>query len=245
MSKETEGRLTRKVLRDDVHDALLQMLLRGRFAPGESLSIDSVARQLGVSPTPVREALVELEHTGLVTRAALRGYTVAQPLSQEQMAQLMDARVVIELAAIERAMARPDDLLPELKKAHRAHARAVEDYGLDTPAGARDVTEEQVLEYFRVDWAFHQAIIRGSRNPFLEQMSSTLGANVHRMRQSMGHGLTDAEDALAEHGEILAAVEAGDRKAAVAAMRRHLTKVSDRAAADAEPAPSAEAVAIA
>ena len=74
MSKETEGRLTRKVLRDDVHDALLQMLLRGRFAPGESLSIDHVARQLGVSPTPVREALVELEHTGLVTRAALRGF---------------------------------------------------------------------------------------------------------------------------------------------------------------------------
>ena len=230
----TEGRLTRKVLRDDVHDALLQMLLRGNLEPGESLSIDSVARDLGVSPTPVREALVQLEHTGLVTRAALRGYTVAQPLSHAQMAQLMDARLVVELAVVERAAAHAADLIAELRKAHKAHGRAIEDFGLDTPEGAMEVTEEQVLEYFRSDWSFHQAIIRGSGNSFLEQMSSALGANVHRMRQTMGRGLTDAPEALAEHGEILAAFEAGDVQAAVDAMRRHLTKVGERAAADTE-----------
>lgn len=234
MSKTTQVRLARKVLRDDVHEALLQMLLRGRFAPGESLSIDSVARDLGVSPTPVREALVELEHTGLVTRAALRGYTVAQPLSEEQMNQLMDARRVIEIAAVERAVEDAEHLVPVLKKAHRDHVRAVEDYGLDTPEGARSVSEDEVLEYFRADWAFHEAIIKSAGNPFLQQMSSTLGANVHRMRQTMGVGLTDALDAVAEHADILAAFEAGDKKAAVAAMRRHLKKVGGRAAADAE-----------
>ena len=62
--------LRRRVLRDDVHEILLDRLLSGVYQDGQTLAIDSLARELGVSPTPVREALAWMEHTGLVTRAA-------------------------------------------------------------------------------------------------------------------------------------------------------------------------------
>src|SRR5690625_2725032 len=113
-----ERRLDRKVLRDDVYDELLERLLGGQYPSGTSLSIDGVARELGVSPTPVREALAQLEHTGLVSRAALRGYRVAPPLSERQMAELVEARAVVELAAVERAAERTAELLPALQAAH-------------------------------------------------------------------------------------------------------------------------------
>ena len=61
----------RRALRDGVYDVLLELLLANGVAPGASLSIEGLARDLGVSPTPVREALGQLEHTGLVTRAPL------------------------------------------------------------------------------------------------------------------------------------------------------------------------------
>ncbi len=122
--------IKRTMLRDDVYDTVLEMLLTNEFKPGSSLSIDSVARQLGVSPTPVREALVQLETTGLVTRAALKGYSVALPLTEEQMVQLLDARMVLELAAVERAAARSSDVAPRLREAHEEHEEVVAELGL-------------------------------------------------------------------------------------------------------------------
>ena len=82
--------VARRALRDGVYDAILELLLDGSVAPGASIGIDALARQLGVSPTPVREAMVQLEHTGLVTRAALKGYRAAPPLSAGAMSELVD-----------------------------------------------------------------------------------------------------------------------------------------------------------
>ena len=232
MSGKAATRLRRNMLRDDVRDIILEMLLSGRFEPGASLGIDAVARELEVSPTPVREALVELEHTGLVTRTAWKGYTVASPLTRSQMAELMDARHVLELATVERAAARAAEVYPELVEAHALHREVVERHDL-TRDGPK-VTQAQILEYFRADWSFHEAIIRGSNNRVLEQMASGLGSNVHRMRQSIGRGILDAKEALAEHAVILEAFRVGDVAAAVDAMREHLDRVTERALADTE-----------
>ena len=67
------GPIAARGLGDDVHDALLTMLTSGRLEPDAPLGIDRLAHDLGVSPTPVREALARLEHTGLVVRRANRG----------------------------------------------------------------------------------------------------------------------------------------------------------------------------
>ena len=82
---------------------ILQRLLEARWPPGARLSIDGLARDLEVSPTPVREAMVSLERSGLVEYVALRGYVVAPMLDAEQMTELLDARLVVETAALGRA----------------------------------------------------------------------------------------------------------------------------------------------
>ena len=88
--------VSRQVLADHVYEELLASLMDGRLEPGAAVSIDGTARELDVSPTPVREALARLEHTGMVRRVALKGYRVAPVFTREDFADLMEARLAIE-----------------------------------------------------------------------------------------------------------------------------------------------------
>lgn len=232
---QTPLTLSRRAMRDEVHDAVLAMLMDGRLAAGASVGIDSLARDLGVSPTPVREALVELEGTGLVHRVAHRGYQVAPPMTAEQAAQLVDARLVVETAAAAWAARRADpELLAELRKALTDHqAAAGIAVGWDHVSRDRNGLPVGLREYFEADWAFHQAILDHCGNPFLRRMAASLGASVHRMRQSAVQGPVDAPLAVAEHSAVLAAMESGSAEAAEAAMRAHLSRVRERSMADA------------
>ncbi|MEJ5914460.1 GntR family transcriptional regulator [Pseudokineococcus sp. 1T1Z-3] len=223
--------LRRQLLRDEVYDALLDMLLDQRLAPGGSLSIDGLARELGVSPTPVREALAFLEHTGLVVRTALKGYAVAPHPGAEQLGHLMEARSVLEIEALRRAVAREGLLAGRLREAHAGHEAAaaamVDAWGPASPPPA-----VVMRHYFEADWAFHLSIVEASGNPYLRDMLQGLGTHLHRLVQSAGRGVTDWQAALAEHGRILRAVEGGDPDQAVAAMAEHLAGVRERAVDD-------------
>lgn len=223
--------LSRRALRDGVYDTVLEMLLSGQVPPESSLSIDGLARDLEVSPTPVREALVQLEHTGLVTRAALRGYRVAPPLTPEQMSELVDARAVLEIAAVARAADHIPEFLPELEAAHARHLSIVAALPPE-PSRTRGVPEG-FRDYFDADWAFHLVFMRHSGNRYLLSMAQDLGTHIHRLRQSVLHGLSDVQQAMAEHQAVLDACRRGDGPGAVAAMRAHLTGVRNRAAAEA------------
>lgn len=223
----------RQALRDGVYEALLEKLLDGSMPPGVALGIDSLSRELGVSQTPVREALVQMEHTGLVTRVALKGYRVAPPLSSHQLAELHDARAMLELTAIERAAQHAGDLLPELRAAHAQHVLAAHRVRKLRGGGAEPADHSDLREYFDADWEFHLTIIRAAENRFLVQMAESLSAHVHRMRQTVDHGTFDIDQAVAEHAAILAAFESGDPEAPAAAMRAHLSGVAHRSAEDA------------
>ncbi|MCR6493686.1 GntR family transcriptional regulator [Cellulomonas sp. P24] len=222
----------RKVLRDGVFNQLVEMLLGERFAPGASLNIDGLARELGVSPTPVREALVQLEHTGLISRVALRGYRVSAPLTTEEIGQLNDARMIVELGALDIALQEPDSLKPLLEAA-QAHHREMVEAIREAPA-LTDKAERIAAyrRYFEADWAFHLAIMRHANNRFILQMADSLGSHIHRLRQTVELGLTDMGDALLEHGRILLALENDDPVAMRAALRAHLTAVRSRSLAD-------------
>lgn len=222
----------RRVLRDGVYDAILEMLLAGRVAPGDSLAIDGLARQLGVSPTPVREALGQLEHTGLVTRAALKGYRVSPPLSPARMAELMDARAIVEVAAVRRAMPVAPAVIVELETVSNQH-RSAANRVLKMMERHPDRLEWATLrKYYTVDWDFHLVFLRNCHNPYLLDMAERLAPYVHRLRQFMNRGAIDVEQAVAEHAAILEAVRGGDPELAAAAMERHLAAVRSRALAD-------------
>ncbi|GAA3288120.1 GntR family transcriptional regulator [Nesterenkonia halobia] len=230
MSQVTQP-LQRQILRDHVYEVVLEMLLDEQLVPGAALSIDRLSRQLGVSPTPVREALAHLEHTGLISRSALKGYRVTSPLSSRQMASMIEARSVVELAAVELAMQDADTLKPQLQAAHeRHHAEASELAATGTAVPSGHVRRA----YFQADQEFHQVFLATAGNEFLGRMLDSIGAHQHRMLQSVGRGVTDHEIAVTEHARILSAVEQGDVEAAVHAMRCHLDGVKERAISDSE-----------
>ena len=223
--------LERRGLRDRVYDLILAMLLEGEVEPGARLSIDTLAKQLDVSPTPVREAMVQLERTGLVTREALKGYRVAPPLGAEQLAELFDARLMLEVEAARLALARADRLVPELREIHARHGECAS--AVAAVLGAGDPALRITREYFAADAAFHDAIFRAAGNRFLLSMHGDLGALTHRMRQTVLQGPSDAEEAHAEHEAVLNAIAGGSVDDAAEAMRLHIERVRARSLGEA------------
>lgn len=222
--------LERRGLRDRVYDRILAMLLEGHVEPGSRLSIDTLAKQLDVSPTPVREAMVQLERTGLVTREALKGYRVAPPLGAAELSELFDARLMIEVESTRLAVPHADALLPQLREAHELHHDRAAQVADALAAGSSDVRITQ--EYFAADAAFHRAIVESTGNRYLLAMHDDLGALTHRLRQAVIRGATDVVEAHSEHAAVLTAIEVGDTQAAIDAMRAHIEGVRTRSVRD-------------
>ncbi|GGH96700.1 GntR family transcriptional regulator [Arthrobacter liuii] len=223
-TNQASGGVSRQVLADHVYEALLVALMDGRLEAGTPVSIDGMARELDVSPTPVREALARLEATGMVRRMALRGYRVAPLFSPEELADLMDARLVIEPANAFMACKHADtQLTAEL-------GRAIE----DLKAAPRGPSFAEFRAYWEADERFHRLIAESANNQFLLSAYNALGGQVQRFRFFGGLGVTDADYAIAEHTEILKAFEAGDAELARQAMVDHIEGVKQRSQHDSE-----------
>lgn len=217
--------IKRNVLRDEVEELILDGLISGGRAPGTRLSIDGLAREFEVSPTPVREAMVSLERSGLVDYAPLRGYIVTPLLSAEQMSELLDARKTVEAAALSRSFSEWEALLPDLERAHEQHAAAVARI-----EAAEEEDFDLLREHFRCDWAFHQELLRHAGNRYFLPMVEPLRTHTHRMRQILANGprAVDAPIALAEHAAILQKVREHHHDGALEALARHLDGVLQR-----------------
>lgn len=214
----------RQVLADHVYDALLASLVDGRFSAGSPLTIDRLAREMDVSQTPIREALARLESTGLVRRNALKGYRVAPPPTSEEVAELLDARLLLEPDNTRRAT---EHLTDEVLATLRASIE-------DLASSPRGPSFSQFREYWEADERFHLAIAEAGHNQFLLRAYRSLGGQVQRFRLFAGLGVTDAEYAIAEHRTILRALESGDAEAARRAMVEHLLGVRGRAIDESE-----------
>lgn len=216
----------RRGLRDQVYDAVLDLILQGAVPPGDRLRIERVADDLDVSPTPVREALANLERTGLVTREGFKGYRVAPPLTPAQAEQLMDTREMIEVQATRWFARSLPAGVDDLAAAHRQHIQAAAAFSRSLARGSVDMPAFRT--YFDADAAFHRVIYLGSGNQFLVQLADDLGGHVHRLRQNVLHHTYDMNQAVAEHADVLAAAQSGDEDVMVAAMQRHMAGVRDR-----------------
>ena len=215
--------VSRQVLADHVYEELLASLIDGRLEPGTAVSIDGTARELNVSPTPVREALARLEHTGMVRRVALKGYRVAPMFTQEDFAELMEARLAIEPVNARLACAR---LTPP-------HYAALSQAVADLKKARRGPSFAEFRDYLEADERFHRLIAEQTGNQFMVAAYAALGGQVQRFRLFGGVGITDAEQAIAEHQAVLDALSSGDPEKAAAAMAEHVHRVRGRAIADA------------
>lgn len=219
--------LKRRALADQVYDRLMTDLIDGRLEPDSSMSIEGVARELGVSPTPVREALGRLESTGLVTRLPFKGYRVGEPLSLEDLRQLSDARRVIEPANARLAAAATT---PEL-------VEALETDIADLERAPRGPSFAEFREYWEADERFHRRIAEHTGNRYLFRAYSALGGQLQRYRLFKGRGVTDFVPTLQEHTAILEAVRAGDVDRAGEAMSCHIVNVWERSVEDSKNVP--------
>jgi len=176
------------------------------------ISVDRLASDLGVSQTPIREALSLLEAQGLVIREHLVGCCTGPKLTRDQLAQLHEIRLLLEPAAAARAA--------RLMSEQALNELAALAYRMDPdPDDASRATYDQLAED---DAEFHARIARGSGNPLIAESLDLLHAHLHIIRLRQNGPVN--KDTFGEHRSILRALRSRDPSAAATTMAEHLQR---------------------
>lgn len=200
----------KRALSDDVATRLRAAILSGAFAPGERLREERLARALGVSRGPVREALVELERQGLVVINRNRGAVVAQ-LSRDDLEELYTLRLAIEDLAIRRAAEASDPVTI-------ARMRAL--IGQMRDALARGSAEQEAAQF---DLDFHDAIYDGANHRRLKDAWTIIRPQIHILLLNRNLADVDFREMLVTaHEELLDAIVAADPDLAARRLHEHL-----------------------
>ena len=184
-----------------------QRIIDGLLPLGSALSEVALAAELGVSKTPVREALLRLSKDGLVEILPQRGTYVFR-LDARQVRALTVMRELLERKALAMAAPAHRDLGAALAKVVSAMERALP---LDDPQ-----------DYRRLDDAFHQTIIDGADNEFLTDAYDRIAFRVQALRSGLARVRERNERSFAEHGRLAALVAAGDMAAADDLLGHHI-----------------------
>lgn len=201
--------INRTALHEQICDALRERIVLGDYRPGQRLNIDQLARDMGVSTTPVREALARLVSERLVQFQSNRGYAVTPPPDAEWLSDLFDVRRLLEPYAAGVGATKADPaVLAEMEQIQRQ----IEDLGDDLRGRQR---------FVQLNQRFHNLIVDSAGNKALSETYKTLSyhtqiALVYRL------GFSDISLVLNEHVHIIAAYQAGDGPAAERAMREHI-----------------------
>jgi DNA-binding GntR family transcriptional regulator len=203
---------SRSVLSDQVKDRLLQGILAGRYPPGDRIVETRVARELGTSQAPVREALRDLGALGVVEITAFRGARVRRPSADE----LLEAFVVrAELESLGVRLA-----LPRLTDAH------VEELGQRIEAMYRAASAGDSYAEATADADFHRRIIEIAGNGTLERVWRTLEP-FSRTYITLAVAGVYGEQMAGLHRPVLAALRDRDMERAVDAIRQHFLDAAD------------------
>lgn len=199
-------------LRAQVGQQLRDALVAGELVPGVVYSAPALGAQLGVSATPVREAMLDLVREGLVETVRNKGFRVVA-LSSRRLAELLAVRADLEAGALARVAAVPREDLAELEALLADMAAAG--------------TRGDVRGYVEADRRFHLGLLALDGNGLLLELVADL-----RSRTQL-HGLAPLAGAplahtAGEHHELLDAVRRGDPGTAAALMRTHIAHVADR-----------------
>jgi DNA-binding GntR family transcriptional regulator len=190
----------------EIRQAIIQLRLR----PGNRLSEAEVARQLGVSRQPVREAFIKLSEAGLVTIKPQRG-TLVRLISRLDVENAHFVREAIEVAAARKA-------------ALKADAAAI--------AGLRSIVATQAetaaddhIAFMRLDEAFHEAIARSAGTSHAWRILEGLKAQLDRVRFLAIDEVTPSKAIIAQHTAIVDALERKSPQQAEDAMRIHMSEI--------------------
>ena len=195
-------------LRDVVFNTLREAILRGELKPGERLMEIQLANKLGVSRTPIREAIRKLELEGLVLMIPRKGAEVAQ-ITEKSLRDVLEVRRALENLAVQLACLRmSQQTLADLKAAARAFEEIL---------GGEDVTA--VAE---ADVAFHDVIYMATDNQRLISLLNNLREQMYRYRVEYLKKKECHKQLLLEHQEIIRAIEAGEIDVATKITEQHI-----------------------
>lgn len=195
-------------LRDVVFNTLRQAILTGEMKPGERLMEIHLANKLGVSRTPIREAIRKLELEGLVIMIPRRGAEVAQ-ITWKNLKDVLEVRKALDVLAIELACERmTQEELQKLCKACEAFKDATKNGDL------RKIAESDVV--------LHDIIVYSTRNNRLIQLVNNLSEQMYRYRFEYIKDVSQHERLVKEHNDIYESILKKNKKAAADAVRRHI-----------------------
>jgi DNA-binding GntR family transcriptional regulator len=200
-----------------LHDAIVQ----GELSPGERLIEEELADRLGLSRGAVRGAILRLGHEGLVVRERNRGARVRR-FTLDEAVEVLEARAALEslaagYAALRRTKAEARELrsiVDDMKRLHKAG---------------------ELLAMSERNAVLHRRILEISGHHVASDICARLHSQVVRFQFRTVLAPGRPQRSLAEHGRIVSAIAAGDRAAAEAAMREHLTNVAGALADVAAP----------
>ena len=195
-------------LRDVVFKTLREAILKGNLAPGERLMEIQLANQLGVSRTPIREAIRKLELEGLVIMIPRRGAEVAR-ITEKDLRDVLEVRASLEELAIGLACERiTDEEIGELR-------RALENF--------REVLREgDVTKIAESDVDFHDIIFSATQNARLIQIVNNLREQMYRYRLEYLKDYTTHDRLYKEHQQITDAVSDRDKERARKLIVEHI-----------------------
>jgi DNA-binding GntR family transcriptional regulator len=189
-------------LAEEVYRRIRADIMSLRLPPDTRVSVDSLVRELGVSQTPIREALSMLEANGLVSKRHFAGYATSPRMDRAQLDELFEFRLLIEPHAARKA------------------AESMRDTDMAMLASGEGATSHDA--FADIDTAFHRLIAQGAGNHLIADSLARLHIHVHIFRSCFRSEI--AEEAVHEHTSIIDAIRARNGAAAESAMRRHIER---------------------
>lgn len=195
-------------LRDVVFNTLRKAILTGQLKPGERLMEVHLANRLGVSRTPIREAIRKLELEGLVIMIPRRGAEVAQ-ITEKSLNDVLEVRRALDVLSVELACERiTEEEMAALKKACDDFEKATK--GKDASVIAK------------ADVALHDIIVQATGNQRLQQLVNNLSEQMYRYRFVYIKDESQHEKLVAEHKEIYESILNRDKERASRAAKLHI-----------------------
>ncbi len=206
--------VSRRSLHDELVGRVRDMIIDGQLPPGTRIHEGQLGEALGVSRTPLREALKFLASEGLIELVPGRGALVRK-LTPGDVRNMLDVLIALETLAGRLACARASDA--DIGKVRVLHDEMMRFYE------ARDR-----LEYYKRNQAIHSAIARLSQNDVLAAMHESIQQRLKRVRFIGNEEPAKWEGAVAEHEEMIAALEARDGGRFAEILARHLEQTWER-----------------
>lgn len=195
-------------LRDVVFNTLRQAILYGKLQPGERLMEISLANRLGVSRTPVREAIRKLELEGLVIMVPRKGAQVA-PITEKDLNDVLEVRLGLEELAMKYACERiTDDQLEGMLVAMKQFEECLQ--------------SGELAKLAQSDEDYHELIYRATGNLRLIQIINNLREQIYRYRIEYLKDKNVGESLAAEHQELYYALQERDANRAIQCMKKHI-----------------------